>query len=91
MNTLVIYDDQGYIVSTNSGTPSPREPIGVPFLWVEIPEGKRIKVADGIGVDVSSTPHQVILEDIPPTEVEELKTKLQATQEAVDFLLMGGM
>lgn len=68
--TLIIYDEEGYILSTRSGEPSPREPIGVPFLWVDIPEGKRLKITDGIGVDVSVTPHQVILEDIPPTELE---------------------
>lgn len=92
MNTLIIYDETGYLLSIRSGEPAPREPIGVPFLWVEIPKGKQIKITDGIGVDVSVTPHQVILEDIPPTELEVLEAKLITTQKAVDFLLMtGGM
>jgi len=76
MNTLIIYDNEGYILDVRSGQPSPREPIGVPFLWVEISEGKRIKVTDGIGVDVTKTPHEVILEDIPPTEVETLEAQV---------------
>ena len=73
METLIIYDDEGYILSTMQGQPAPREPIGVPFLWVDIPRGKQVKVTDGIGIDVSVTPHQVILEDIPPTEIDILK------------------
>ena len=48
-------------------------------------------MTDGIGVDVSVTPHQVILEDIPKTEVELLKEQLLATQQAVDFLLLGAI
>lgn len=91
MKTLIIYDNEGYILSTRSGEPTPREPIGVPFLWIEIPVGKQLKINNGIGVDTTVTPHQAILEDIPPTEIDELKAKLQATQETVDFLLMGGM
>lgn len=92
MDTLIIYDDEGYILSVTSGTTEQlREPSGVPFLRTEVPEGKKIKFTDGVGVDVSVTPHQVILEDIPKTEVELLKEQLTATQQAVDFLLLGGM
>ena len=91
MRTLIIHDNEGYILSIRQGEPAPREPIGVPFLWVDIPEGKQIKITDGIGVDVSVTPHQAILEDIPKSEVELLREQLQATQEAVDFLLTGEM
>lgn len=75
MNTLVVYDDLGYILSIRDGEPAPREPIGVPFLWIDIPEGKQLKITDGIGVDVSVTPHQVILEDRPPTIEEQLSDK----------------
>lgn len=71
--TLIIHDETGYILDSRSGYPLPREPQGVPFLWVEIPQGKQIKKTDGVGVDVSVEPHQVILEDIPPTEIEVLK------------------
>lgn len=92
MRTLIIYDEQGHILTTRSGQPAPREPIGVPFLWFDIPEGKRIKTTDGIGVDVSKSPHEVILEDIPPSETELLNNRLEATEIALlDLLLMGGM
>jgi len=89
MNTLIIYDNTGYVISTMAG--SIREPQGgVQFLWVEIPEGKRLKLTDGIGVDVTKTPHQAILEDIPKTEIELLKEQLTLTQAAVDDLLTAG-
>lgn len=89
MNTLIIYDNTGYVISQMAG--SVREPQGgVQFLWAEIPEGKQLKITDGIGVDVSVTPHQAILEDIPKTEIELLKEQLSLTQAAVDDLLMAG-
>lgn len=92
MNTLVIHDTKGYILSTKSGEPAPREPIGVPFLWVEIPSGKQIKYTNGIGVDVSVTPHQVILEDIPPSDIEKLRQEnAQANAELFELIIsMGG-
>ena len=76
MKTLIIYDNEGYILQQISGQPTPREPVGIPFLNVTMPEGKRIKITDGIGVDVTKTPHNVVLEDIPPMETEKLKADL---------------
>lgn len=90
VKTLIIYDETGYILNSEQGTPAPREPIGVPYLLVDIPAGKQLKIMDGIGVDVSVSPHQVILEDAPKSEIVLLKEQLQATQEAVDFLLLNG-
>lgn len=86
MKTLIIYDSQGYVISNVTG--SYRAPSGVPFLEVEIPAGKQIKYTDGIGVDVSVTPHQVILEDIPLTEMEELKKKSELQEQALAELTM---
>ena len=92
MKTLIIYDNEGYIISTRQGQPSPRKPIGIPCLEVEIPQGKQIKIVDGIGVDVSVTPHQVILEDIPPSEVDLLRSDLnEAVVELSMLIAMGGM
>ncbi|MFD2869899.1 hypothetical protein ACFSY7_15505 [Kurthia populi] len=94
MSTLIIHDNEGYIISTRNGEPAPREPIGVPFIWVDIPEGKQLKITDGIGVDVSVTPHQVILEDIPPSEMELLKTENQQIKQSMAELaelILGGM
>lgn len=95
MKTLIIYDNEGYILSVRQGQPAPREPIGVPFLWIEIPEGKRIK--DGVGVDTSVSPHKVILVDIPPTEIDLLKQEnliiKQSMAELAELILdeLGGM
>lgn len=36
--TLIIYDAEGYIVSQMDG--NVREPVGIPFMWVETPKGK---------------------------------------------------
>lgn len=91
MNTLLIYDSAGYIIAQMSG--SVREPQGIPFIWVEVPAGKRIKITDGIGVDVSVTPNVAFLEDIPPTEIESLRLEMaQANTELFEMMLtMGGM
>lgn len=86
MKTLIIYDTQGYILSNITG--SYRVPTGVPFLETEIPEGKRIKYVDGIGVDVTVTPHQVILENVPPSETEVLKQQMATQEQAIADLTM---
>ena len=95
MNTLIIYDETGFILSVRNGEPLPREPIGVPFLWVEIPKDKQLKIIDGIGVDVSVTPHKAILEDIPKTEIELMRIEnAQANAELFEMMIMmtgGGM
>jgi len=90
MQTLIIYDEEGYILQTRSGEPKPKEPKGVPFMWVDIPEGKRIKRENGVGVDVSKTPHEVTLEDIPPTELEVLRSDVDnAVLELTTLIGMG--
>lgn len=78
MQTLIIYDNDGHVISIIGGNSSAYEPVGVPFIWVDIPSGKQLKITDGIGVDVSVAPHQAILEDIPKTEVELLKEQVDA-------------
>lgn len=83
MDFLVIYDETGYIISVTGTTMEPRKLVGVPSLLVEIPLGKQIKITNGIGVDVSITPHQVILEDVPPTEVDTLKQQVTELQDAL--------
>lgn len=88
MKTLIIYDETGYILSTRNGGEGVRKPVGVPFLNIEIPEGKRVKIDEnGIGVDISVTPHQLILEDIPPNEVEILRDKTQELELTLDSIL----
>lgn len=70
-NTLVIYDATGLIIFQASG--DVREPVGVPFLWVDVPQGKRIA-----GVDISVTPNVVVLEDIPKSETQLLKEQIDS-------------
>ncbi len=55
--TLVIYDTTEKIYYQASG--DVQEPSGIPFLWVEVPDGKYIT-----GVDVSGDTPTVILGDI---------------------------
>lgn len=86
MNTLLIYDSTGYIITQMSG--AVREPISIPFIWVEIPVGKRIKLTDGVGVDMSVTPNVAFLEDIPKI-VEELNTeRITMAEDAINTLMM---
>ena len=85
MQTLIIYDNSGDIFSQISGEYNVPNG-GVQFLETEVPEGKRI-----VGVDVSVTPHQVMLEDRPPTEIVLLKSRLEVTENALVDLILGGM
>lgn len=66
MNTLVIYDSTGYIISQMAG--NIREPVGIPFMWVEIPEGKRL-----VNIDTTRAEHEAVFEDIPKSEIEKLQ------------------
>lgn len=75
VKTLSIHDDEGVILSQQSGQPAPRLPVGVPYIYEDVPVGKRV-----IGVDVSVTPNKLILEDIPPTETEAVKSQLASLQ-----------
>lgn len=77
MNTLIIYDNGGTIFSQKTGGYLVPQG-GVQYLEFQIPEGKRIK--EGIGVDTTVTPHQVILEDIPKSETEVLKQQVADLQ-----------
>ena len=71
MRTLIVYDETGYIIFQGSG--DVREPVGIPFLWVDVPKGKRI-----VGVDVSVSPNVAILGDIPKNETQLLKEQVDS-------------
>lgn len=92
MKTLIVYDNNGLILQRASG--EYYLPQGVPYLEVEIPVNKRLKITDGIGVDVSVTPHQAILEDVPPSDIERLRLDMARNNaELFETILMltGGM
>lgn len=80
MNTLIIYDTSGYIISQMGG--DVREPVGIPFMWIEIPERKQI-----VGVDTSSDIHTPIYEDIPKTETELLTEQVNSLTLAMAEML----
>lgn len=73
MPTLIIYDNEGVIVQQITG--SYYIPVGIPYLEIEVPKGKLVSK-----IDVTVTPHQVIYQDIPPSEVDELKTTVAELQ-----------
>lgn len=84
METLIIYDAEGYVVSSQSGTPSQKEPVGIPFLWVTIPEKKYVE-----RVDTSTEEHKVIFADYPATEIELLRVETaQSNAEMFEMILM---
>ena len=78
MQTLVIYDTTGYIISQMSG--DVREPVGIPFIWVEVPVGKRIVSVD----PETGTP---VFEDLPRSETEILKEQIDALNIAMAQML----
>lgn len=83
MQTLVVYDNDGFVLYTQQGSEL-REPVGVPFLWIEVPRDKRVA-----NVDVSTTPHQAVLEKLPPTEIELLRVEMaRSNTELFEMMLM---
>lgn len=74
MQILVIYDNTGFIISQSQGS-NLREPIGVPFIWVDIPQNKALN-----RIDVSKNPHVPVFEDVilpyDPVKWEELNVKV---------------
>lgn len=86
METLIIYDTTGYIISQIKG--AQREPEGVPFIKVNIPDGQY-----AVSVDVKTqTP---VLESFPLSEtakqaerIQKLESRLeQSEQEQAKVLL----
>lgn len=80
MKTLIIYDGEGYIIQQITG--SYRVPIDIPYLELEIPEGKRI-----ISIDVTDIENPVpVYIDIPKEEIEVLKEEnLNLTETIIDL------
>lgn len=67
MKTIIIYDEEGYIITQNEG--NVRKPAGVPYLEVEIPADKILT-----GIDVTVTPNVAIFEDYPKSsELDRLE------------------
>lgn len=72
--TLVVYDLKGKILTYMSG--SVEEPDGVPFMWIEIPEGKILK-----SIDTTKEVHEPVFREIMEIDtdnctIEQLKNYL---------------
>lgn len=82
MQTLVIYDSTGFLISQTIGS-SGREPVGIPFMRVDIPQNKAL-----IRIDVSKNPHVPVFEDVilpyDPVKWEELNLKVLQLSTKVD-------
>lgn len=78
MKTLIIYDNTGFIISQMQGSDL-REPVGLPFIYIEVPQGKMLR-----SVDVSGTEHKPVYEDLPKPETQKL-------QELVDQLIIDNL
>lgn len=69
MKTLIIYDNTGFILLTQSGDYRIPEG-GIQFIEVEVPSGKH-----AVSIDIeTNTP---IYEDIPKTETQLLQEKME--------------
>ena len=72
MQTLVIYDNTGKIYYQVSG--DVQEPSGIPYIWVEIPEGNLLKK-----INTTVTPHEPVFSnvmgiDMDTCTLEQLKS-----------------
>jgi len=83
MITQIIYDNTGFIISQMQGSDL-HTPVGVPYLEVEIPEGKYLT-----GVDVTVTPNVAIFADLPKSETQLLQAQVNDLNMAM-AALMGG-
>lgn len=79
---LVVYDNKGQVYFAGTGYP---EPEGIPYINVEVPDGKYF-----VGVDVTTEPNQPIFKDIPKSELEILKEKVE-TLEAQNQAMLNGI
>lgn len=81
MQTLVIYDKSGFMVSQMQGSDL-REPVGIPFIILEIPQGKRL-----VRIDVTKTPHIPVYEDMlnPNATLEQQISNLKAQLESAQL------
>lgn len=70
---VVIYDNNGKIWYNGSGI---GEPVGLPFINIEIPEGQYIEK-----VDVTSEPHTPVFKDYPKSEVQLLQEAVRVLSE----------
>lgn len=71
MLTQIIYDNKGEIIRIVSGTILPPEPEGVPCIVQDIDSNSIVEK-----VDVTTTPHTLILKDRPKTTMDSLRDEV---------------
>lgn len=87
MSTIVIYDNLGHIISEITTLNVEQNiPNGIPYLIVEVPNGKQIE-----SVNVSKTPHSVVYSDIQKTQTDILEERILLLESAMNELLLGGI
>ena len=83
MQTLIIYDTTGQIISQLKGS-NLREPEGIPFLRVDVPDGKM-----AVSVDVST--ETVVYENLPKSLIDRMDDIEQDQADLLLNLVMGGV
>lgn len=76
MDALVVYDSSGKIYYISYGEVT--EPLGIPFLHVTIPTGSILQ-----SINTSVVPNVPVFEELPKSELTELKEQLAAVQIAL--------
>ena len=84
-SSLVIYDVVGTVIRVTNG--NPQDPVGIPFMYVEVPKGKYIEK-----IDVSGEEHTPVFLDLKKNEIQILQEKVdELTIMLGDALLEGGI
>lgn len=85
MEYLIIYDTEGTIIA-QIGKDSP-EPVGVPFMRVNVPEGQCVAK-----INIIEEEHIPVFANLPKTELAKAQEQIdQLTIILGDALLEGGM
>lgn len=75
MDVLVSYDLEGTIQKIEGGSEL-KDPVGIPFLKVNIPEGKKLE-----RVDVTVIPNEPVFIDLPKSDIEKLQEGLNVSKQ----------
>ncbi|MDF2636336.1 MAG: hypothetical protein K0R78_3210 [Pelosinus sp.] len=78
MNVLVIYDQTGRIFFIGQGI---EEPIGLQFMYVDIPDDKTL-----LKIDVNGETHTPVFSEPTKSEVQLLKEENAAMLERISYM-----
>lgn len=80
MKTLIIYDAKGTIIVQQYGTYS--LPVGIPYLEIEIPDGKYVSA-----IDTTKEVHSPIYGESPKTKLDDIQEQVSALNIALAEVL----